>query len=371
MTRLALPLALLTIASTAHAQRITYRFTGEVTSIDDVLTPPWDETLVGDPVEFVCDADPLALQTTFPSDPSVIAYLGAIRMMALSIGSEESTTFQPEAAVLTIHDNDTFPPECADSFFINATAPGEYQVLVFLEAQATPCPSVFTDMSMPDVLEPTDFGNRYIAVGIGGTVVRASIDSISTAFSANDNVLVPACFGDGGVTPACTPCPCSNDAALGSGGGCLNEFGMSARLVGFGSLSITAEDGADLRIGLEDATPGSFAVLVSGAGVAPLNPSNPCFGSQAGLSSPLLDGLRCAAQNVVRHGSRATNGGGNVELLAGGWSGPSGVAAGLATGGSFGAGQTRTFQSFYRTSPLGGCGTGQNTSQALSATFTP
>lgn len=371
MTRLPCSLALLALAAPAHAQRITYHFTGEVTQINDLLPGRWAGTVVGDPVEVVCDVNPLADPIMFDDFPSMLAYGDSVRELSLAVGSEEITTFAAAPTVLTMQNDDTLTPECADSFFINATVPGELALIVFLEAQSTPCPDVFPGLSVPTQLDLDDFATRYVFVSIGGANLRATVDSITVATSLADNELLPSCFGDGGVAAGCTPCPCGNDAASGSLGGCLNGFGTGAQLVGIGSHSVLAGDGADLRFGLEGAAPGSFAVLVSGSGVAPLSPAHPCFGSPAGVSSPVLDGLRCAAQSVVRHGTRATNGGGAVPLMTNGWSGAPDVTAGLATGGGFGAGQSRSFQAFYRTPPFSGCGTGQNTSQALSMTFTP
>ena len=371
MTRLRLPLALLALATTAHAQRITYRFTGEVTQISDFLAAPWDETVLGDPIELVCEVDPLSNQITSPDLPGLVVYGDSVRQITFAIGDSEITTSEANPTILSLQNDDPFTPACADSLFINTTIPGGLGLIVFLQVQGTPCPDVFTDNSIPTQLDLSDFDTRYIYLAIDGANLRASIDSVTISSSTGDNVLFETCFGDGGPVPGCTPCPCSNEAAQGTFGGCLNEFGASARLTGIGSHSVVAGDGTDLRFGLEGSAPGSFAVLVSGANVAPANVSNPCFGQQSGVLSTSLDGLRCVSQAIVRHGSRATNGGGAIELLENGWSGASGIAGGLAAGGGFGIGQARSFQAFYRTSLQSACGTGQNTSQALSMTFTP
>lgn len=179
------------------------------------------------------------------------------------------------------------------------------------------------------------------------------------------------CFGDGGVNINCTPCPCGNNAPTGTQGGCLNPDGRSAELDVTGDASIAADT---LRVEMSGGASLSFALLISGAAVGPQNMVNPCFGLDSGIQ--FADGLRCAVQGFLRHGSRSIDANGDVGTgVAGpgnnGWGGVSGPPGGLAAANGFTAGQTRFFQAFYRTDPNAGCQTGQNTSQAVEVTWLP
>ena len=179
------------------------------------------------------------------------------------------------------------------------------------------------------------------------------------------------CFGDGGDQMGCTECPCGNNAQPGSATGCINSSLSGAFLEVSGSESVTAPDPTDLRFELFDAVPNSFSVLVSGAGLAPTNPQNPCFGLGSGVQSVALDGLRCAVQNTLRHGGRPVDANGQVGQTNNGWGGASGPPAGIAGQSGFGAGTTRYFQVFYREFAGVVCNTEQNTSQAIEVVFTP
>ena len=189
MTRLRLPLALLALATTAHAQRITYRFTGEVTQISDFLAAPWDETVLGDPIELVCEVDPLSNQITSPDLPGLVVYGDSVRQITFAIGDSEITTSEANPTILSLQNDDPFTPACADSLFINTTIPGGLGLIVFLQVQGTPCPDVFTDNSIPTQLDLSDFDTRYIYLAIDGANLRASIDSVTIYSSTGDNVL--------------------------------------------------------------------------------------------------------------------------------------------------------------------------------------
>ncbi|MEM7515733.1 MAG: hypothetical protein AAF368_02255, partial [Planctomycetota bacterium] len=170
------------------------------------------------------------------------------------------------------------------------------------------------------------------------------------------------CFGDGDAdTPGCTPCPCGNDAPAGSRGGCLNNQGNSAVLQAFGEPRIGADS---LRFELLDGSPTSFALLLSAMNILPANPSDPCSEFEAGVFSPVFDGVRCIGGGLARHGTRVTDSSGNVGPGTGDWSG-------VLTASGFAAGQVRRFQVVYRTDVQGACGSGQNTTQGLEFTFRP
>ncbi len=171
------------------------------------------------------------------------------------------------------------------------------------------------------------------------------------------------CFGDGGDQMGCTRCRCLNEAPIGTIGGCLNGAATSARLDASGVPSLAADT---LRFEVAGANPTTFAVLVSGRDASPV--MGACPPGSGTLAGPALDGLRCVANLLVRHGTRATDGFG---ITVSNWGPPSGPAGGLIAQGGFAAGQTRYFQTFYRENPLASCMTGQNTSSAVSITFQP
>jgi hypothetical protein len=184
------------------------------------------------------------------------------------------------------------------------------------------------------------------------------------------------CNGDGGDQMGCTNCPCMNNAPMGSIGGCLNSSGAGTRLsaTGDASVSLPAGDTTDLRFTLEQAPGGAFSVLLSGAGLAPLNPANPCFGMGSGAQAADRDGLRCAVQGTLRHGGRSANAVGEVMDSAGPsrvWGGEAQPNAGIAGQAGFLAGQTRFFQVTHREDPTLVCMRGLNTSQAVEVVFTP
>ena len=182
-----------------------------------------------------------------------------------------------------------------------------------------------------------------------------------------------ACFGDGGDQVGCTPCPCGNEAFLGSRGGCKHSasdsffFGSGAVLSAIGTESLAA---ADLCFRLTNAKPNSFGVLTSSETVAPANAANPCTAQNpgSGILSSSFDGLRCVVQGVVRHGARAIQADGSAGITSNGWGSGTGSFPGSA---SFVAGIERHFQVIYREDAGLVCGTEQNTSQRLSIALTP
>lgn len=217
-----------------------------------------------------------------------------------------------------------------------------------------------------DVLVEFDAGGVYIrTIDSGGLSVPRSI-----AFDhGRVDVDFPSrCAGDGGDGAGCTDCPCGNNAAAGSAGGCLNSASDSARLHVFGSSSLVS---SDLRFELDRSVPGALALLISGESLAPLNRSNPCFGLASGFASATLDGLRCSVEDFRRHGARAVDTGGRVGSIGPAWGGADGPAIGIANQGSFQSGQERHFQVLYRDLAGAQCGTGLNSSQARSVTFIP
>ncbi|MEM7517609.1 MAG: hypothetical protein AAF368_11895, partial [Planctomycetota bacterium] len=155
-------------------------------------------------------------------------------------------------------------------------------------------------------------------------------------------------------------------------GGCLNQAGTSTRLLPAGSLSVSATTPGDLSFDAIGGNPFTFAILVSGDNIGPLNTASPCFGTNSGISGgSILDGLRCVVSSIQRHGGRPMDANGAVGLTTNGWGGPNGPTPNIASQGGFVPGQTRYFQVFYRTNAMLSCQTGQNTSQAVGVTFQP
>lgn len=181
---------------------------------------------------------------------------------------------------------------------------------------------------------------------------------------ANPELMDNLCNGDGGDQVGCTACPCMNDAAPGTVGGCLNSADSSTRLVASGSTSVSV---ADLRFEVSGAPPFVNAVLLSGSALAPANSTNPCFGLSSGIQSSNFDGLRCVVQGILRHGVRLANDQGDVGVTTNGWGTPHGFFGFAA----FTAGATRHFQVIHRDDVENVCMTGLNTSQAVSVSFAP
>lgn len=173
------------------------------------------------------------------------------------------------------------------------------------------------------------------------------------------------CVANGG---GCITCPCSNNATTFPAGGCMNGAGESARLLREGLPSVS---NPTLNFQMRAGNPLSFAILTSGDGVAPNNPSNPCFGTGSGVRSAFLDGLRCVVGSTLRHGGRACDPNGDIGLTNNRWGPPNGPAIGLLAQGGFVAGQSRYWQATYRELPSLGCGTGLNTTQGILTVITP
>ena len=168
----------------------------------------------------------------------------------------------------------------------------------------------------------------------------------------------------------CTDCPCGNNTAPGTIGGCRNSSFASARLLASGSSSVAA---ADMCFEMSGGNPGSFAILTSGSGLAPGNAANPCFGQNpgSGIVSNSLDGLRCRIGSVFRHGSRAVDAEGFVGPMGPAPNGAWGFCSANFPNFVFASGDTRFFQVFYREEPAVACMTSLNTSQAVEVTLTP
>ena len=259
-------------------------------------------------------------------------------------------------------------------------------LLLFLASTATAqsigvssCGTVVDDGVCVFVFE-ADSGGTYVVPGLEQFQLgdRVFVDGLPNfacdPFCAGPAIcLIPAtisacetgvaiCNGDGGDGQGCTTCPCSNDAPANSLGGCINGSGTSAAITAEGNASLANDT---LRIEATGANPNTFGVLISEAFALPNNPMNPCPAG-SGVTSSVLDGLRCAGGNILRHGTRATDATGSVGVTNAGWGdGPQEIVANSP----FVVGQSRVFQVFYREDAMLVCQTGQNTTNALAITI--
>lgn len=181
------------------------------------------------------------------------------------------------------------------------------------------------------------------------------------------------CNGDGGNQAGCTDCPCANNAAPGTVGGCLNAQGNSTRLHASGDPSTSLSSGAttDLRFAVTGATPNALCILRSGPIVPPTNPSNPCFGEFSGTRSTMFNGLRCIGQVRGFHGARIADSAGQVGFTTSPWGGEGAPPVGIAAREGFLPGFVRYFQCWYRDSATLSCMRTLNTSQAVTVVFQP
>ncbi|MEM7517073.1 MAG: hypothetical protein AAF368_09155, partial [Planctomycetota bacterium] len=261
----------------------------------------------------------------------------------------------------------------ASSGTANFTFFGGPRPTVPLSAQATQLPSI--PATSGQISRQGDSFELRLPLDVQFTVVEpttlasANLQFLGTLVAtapANDEIANRYCSAEGTAPGGCTLCPCGNDGVAGQPGGCLNAFGSRAVLEAQGSNSLSA---ADLTFELRGASPGSFALLLSGEARGPSNPSSPCFGSDAGFVTNFSDGLRCLTTSLRRYGFRSTDAQGAVGTVTPAWGSARGADL-FALGGQA-AGQTRHFQALYRTSATSGCGTGQNSSDALSVTAVP
>jgi hypothetical protein len=129
------------------------------------------------------------------------------------------------------------------------------------------------------------------------------------------------CFGDGSGTA----CPCGNTSPAGQGVGCLHSFGVGGRIAGAGTPSIAN----DTLILQGSQMPDSSALYFQGTTT---------LGGGNGVVFGV--GLRCAGGSTVRLGTK-TNSGGASQY-------PSGGNPSVHVKGSCVAGNTRTYQVWYR-----------------------
>jgi hypothetical protein len=160
----------------------------------------------------------------------------------------------------------------------------------------------------------------------------------------------PSCFGDGSGAA----CPCGNSGSPGHG--CENSSTTGGALLqGAGAPSLAADT---VVFTCSGERPTAFSIVLQGsAAIAPVS-----YG----------DGLRCAGGTLKRLYARNAVGGTVIAPQGGD---PSVSARSAALGDTISAGETRTYQVYYRdpsatfcASPAGGT---FNISQAVSAVWIP
>ena len=168
----------------------------------------------------------------------------------------------------------------------------------------------------------------------GGDVFMQSVQPDGTLGGAGQ-AYTQYCFGQG--------CPCANDDPS---AGCANSTGGGALLDASGSASVASSTLVLSGSGLPAGQPGLYFQGLNAVGGG----SGVSFG----------DGLRCAGGGVVRLQVRAS------DAL-----GTSSTSADLAVGGGVTAGDTRTYQLWYRDPAGSVCGTGFNLSNGVQLVWAP
>ncbi|MFT7670616.1 MAG: hypothetical protein ACI8X5_003327 [Planctomycetota bacterium] len=180
-----------------------------------------------------------------------------------------------------------------------------------------------------------DVGNNFYT----GSWAGADIEAVA-AVSTEIIPFTSFCFGQA--------CPCGNDDSAGAG--CQNQTGSGALMTASGSNSASSDDLTMITTSLP---PNAFGIMFMASSQDEI-----VFG----------DGLRCVDGALFRYGPPQNSG--STGTLS--W-GPGLISYSCATfsaGGCIEASSTWNFQTWYRDNS-GPCGTGFNTSNAVSVAFVP
>jgi len=186
-------------------------------------------------------------------------------------------------------------------------------------------------------------GLNALEAGCGGSdacETQNLLDMTTPGVHTGCGLGTPFCFGDGSGTA----CPCGNSG--GTGEGCANGSGAGATLAASGSASV-----------------GNADLVLSGAQLIPLQPGLYFQGElqiNGGNGIIFGDGLRCAGTNVIR-----------LEVVTADSNGDSSTTIDIAAKGGVVAGDTRTYQLWYRDPNTSPCGATFNLSHGLELTWTP
>ena len=238
------------------------------------------------------------------------------------------------------------------------------------------CPSQSVGSLGPFFGSSLDLDGTLIAIGAPLACVEGQEFSgrsyvFHLFYEPDDSTYFTWCNGNGGVSPGCEDCPCSNNAPASTIGGCLNSAINSGRISASGEASVANDT---LRLELTGA-PGlnALCVLIGGPELRPNNNMNCPIG--AGITSTSLNGLRCIGAGsgvpTIRVGSRPADAAGDVGVTNRGWGFPDGPTGGILALLGMTPGQTRYFQVTYRDTPVAPCSQVLNTSNAVEVTAKP
>lgn len=310
----------------------------------------------------------------------------------MSLMSEQDPSVTGDDALLLTDGQVTFSPSLETCLFFNNLENGMYEVITYawrpnepnykekvridFVPGVTACGGQWTGQHQEGITftrhtvnVTTGYLGPHVGVLSGASAATGSMAcGMQLRKLSEEGTIANFCRGDGGDQLGCTNCPCGNNAANGSTGGCLNSAVKSATLVATGNPS---ESSDSLRLEVQGASQLTLGVLLSGASRAPTNASNPCFGLDSGIQAVNMDGLRCVVEGVQRHGGRSTDASGDIGATTAGWGGLDAPPAGLIAQGGFTSGQTRQYQVVYRDNVALQCMRGLNTTNGVSITFVP
>jgi plastocyanin len=176
------------------------------------------------------------------------------------------------------------------------------------------------------------FCSPHFSIGMTGAITVVTPAS-GTAY----------CFGDGSGTA----CPCGNNVTTPTG--CKNSDLRSARLRALGTPSIANDT---FVLSMSGTTEGGSVLLFQGTTQV-----------NGGAGALFGDGLRCAGGSVLRLG---------IETIAFGYTTyPQAGDLTVSVKGAITAGQTRTYQAWYRDAPSTCTSAHYNTSNGLSVLWQP
>jgi hypothetical protein len=171
-----------------------------------------------------------------------------------------------------------------------------------------------------------------------------NLNATEVAFGFPTSRFTPICFGDGSGIP----CPCGNDAPVGSGTGCLNSNGTGGLLTASGTASLSNDTLSFAGSGMIS----SFAVYIQGTQA-----------NNSGLGAVLGDGKLCVSNSLIRLSTVFNTGGVSTYPNA---TNP----APVSVRGAVTAPGVRTYQIYYR-NPIDFCTTATfNLSNGLVVTWT-
>ena len=176
----------------------------------------------------------------------------------------------------------------------------------------------------------------HVEVWSGSTQDCNNYDLVSTL--VGNQVSTPTCEGDGTFDAGSGPvgCPCGNNAAIGSGEGCVNSQGHGATISASGSNTVANDN---MVFTVDQARPNQPSLLVQGSTL---------------IAVPFKDGVLCMGNPTER-----------VQVVFLDGSGSGSTTASIVTEGNVSIGDTRYYQFWYRDPSLSVCGTGSSFSAGL------